>query len=69
MDDVGDGAGGGGGGGSEGVCGFVEGGGDKGWGEGGLEKEGKGEDEEEEGADEGFGVVHDAMVLEESREQ
>lgn len=59
MYDVGDGGVGGGKGG-EGVIGFVEGGGDEGW---GLEEEGQGEAEEEEGADEGFGVVHDGMVV------
>lgn len=59
MDDVGD----GGGGGLTGVCGFVKGGAYEGWGEGMLEKEGEREDEEEKGADEGLGVVHDEMVL------
>ena len=35
-----------------------------GGGDGGLEKEGEGEEDEEEGADEGFCVVHDVIVLE-----
>ena len=59
MHDVGDGGVRGG----DVVDGFVEGGGDEGWGKGGLEKEGEGEAEEEEGCDEGFGLVHDGIVL------
>ena len=60
MDDVGD----GGGGGLEGFRGFVEGCADEGWGEGGLEKEGEGKEDQEKGANEGFVVVHDVIVLE-----
>ena len=61
MDDVGDG-GVGGSKGREGVRGFVKGGANVSWWEGRLKKEGEGEEEEEKGADEGFGVVHDEMV-------
>ena len=45
MDDIGDG-GGGGLRGRKGICGLVKGGGNEGWWEGRLEKEGEGEEEE-----------------------
>ncbi len=64
MDDVGD----GGRGGfkwREGNSGFVKGGADEGCWEGRLEKKGEGEEQEEEGGDEGFGVVHDEKLLDE----